>query len=320
MNRWFKVKAEFRGALATFAALAIIVLGIASFGPEFTPLEPLGALRFHIAAATLVFCPMLWFLGANWRALLVLCFVVASVTAGGWVVLQQQKLRLNAGAPAGDHAFRVLSFNVRATSEQGQNIADYVIELKPDLAVIVESQGIERALDRLAKEFPYRVGCNDSARCDVSVMSRTPLIEAKVYSLAPFQGETLVTARTLIDGRSVAIVAVHLSKPYFDGASVAELWQITNVLRGIKGSVLVAGDFNTTTWAAEIVRFLHENGLVPAPQLPATWPVRLGALGLPIDNRVTRGGLLIEDIYATEENFGSTHRGLVARIAILDTW
>ena len=58
------------------------------------------------------------------------------------------------------------------------------------------------------------------------------------------------------------------------------------------------------------------NKLVPPPVYPATWPVEAGALGVPIDNLLTRSGAVIESIATLPDTFGSNHRGLRAQVAI----
>jgi len=111
------------------------------------------------------------------------------------------------------------------------------------------------------------------------------------------------------------VVAVHLSKPYFDENAWAELREVGWALSRIEGPVVVSGDFNATAWSEAISSFAEREGLVPPPRYPGTWPVLLGELGVPIDNIFTRGGLLIEDIAATPPH-GSNHRGLLAQIAV----
>lgn len=306
------LRAELRGAIMVAAMLALAVLTAASLDFGLPAQDWLQALRFHLAAVALVISLLLWTFAAPLRALAALLVIVASLAHGGWIILSQQRQR----GTIDSATFRVLSFNVLASNEQGQSVADFMIDLDADLVAIMETPGIERALDRIAETFPYRVGCDASQTCDLSLFSRTPLLDAAVHLLGPLQRERLITARTTINGQGVTIVALHLSKPYFDGAAAAELWQISHIIKEIEGPFLITGDFNGTAWAGDIERLVRRNRLVPPPSYPATWPVELGAFGIPIDNMFTGGGLQIETIEATEEYFGSNHRGLIATVGM----
>lgn len=296
------------------AALAMLVLAAASLDLPIPNADVLGALRFHFAAFCLVLPVALYWLGARWRAVLVLALILASVGQGAYLIYLQQSARDSLGAATAGNGFSVMSFNVLATSDRSQDITDYMIKQAPDIAVIMETPGIEHALDRLAATFPYRIGCENSLTCDLSLFSRTPLLDAQMHLLGPIKRERLISARTIIGGQSVTIVALHLSKPYFDGMSIDELWQISHLLRQIEGPVLLSGDFNSAAWSPSVRAFVDRNGLLPPPRYPSTWPVRLGEFGVPIDNMFTRDGLRIDEIGAMPSNFGSNHRGLLAHV------
>ena len=308
------MKLELRGAVTILAVLAMLGLAAASFDLPVPNPDVLQSLRFHLAAACLALPIVLFILGARWRGVLVLALILVSIGQGAYLIHQQQETRSLLAEAVDPNGFTVMSFNVLATSERGQDIADYMIEQTPDIAVIMETPGIERSLERLATTFPYRIGCTDTLTCDLSLFSRTPLVNGQMHLLGPMQRERLITARTTINGRSVTIVALHLSKPYFDGMSIDELWEISHVLRQIDGPMLLTGDFNSAPWSRSVRQFVNRNQLMPPPRYPSTWPVRLGEWGIPIDNMFTRGGLRIDEIGAMPSNFGSNHRGLLAHV------
>ena len=78
----------------------------------------------------------------------------------------------------------------------------------------------------------------------------------------------------------------------------------------------MAGDFNAAGWSDSIDRLAREERLIPGPYYPATWPVRAGMFGVPIDNIWTRAPLLIEQIAALPDAMGSNHRGLTANLSV----
>jgi len=79
---------------------------------------------------------------------------------------------------------------------------------------------------------------------------------------------------------------------------------------------VLAGDFNSAAWSHNIDRLARAQKLIAPPAYPATWPVRLGPLGVPIDNMWTRGPLYISSIEALEDPMGSNHRGLMAELSL----
>src|SRR5690606_30148579 len=117
-------------------------------------------------------------------------------------------------------------------------------------------------------------------------------------------------------GQPVTVVGIHLSKPYFDNASLIEIQQLRRALAEIEGPVILAGDFNAAPWSEPLDFLARDQGLAPPPSHPATWPVRAGMFGVPIDNMFTRGSAQIMEIEAGADSFGSNHRYLLARVGL----
>ena len=312
-----KPAAEIRGLLSGLALVGIAGL-IAIDGPQLIPgQELLQSLRFHIAAAVLGLVVLLLMSRAWWRGVLLLVIVLASAGQGGLIVYREQQARSAYDGRTALATARVLSFNVLNSNERGADIADYMIETSPDVAFIMESGAIHFQRERIAAAFPYFGGCDgNGANCDLMVFSKTPLTEVRVIPLQPFARLRLVVAKTVIDGQAVTLVGTHLSKPYFDESAWGELYQIRALLRTISGPVILSGDFNAAAWSEPVAQLATASDLVPPPYYPATWPIRFGALGVPIDNMFTRGGARIETIAAMDDALGSNHRGLVASVGL----
>ena len=128
----------------------------------------------------------------------------------------------------------------------------------------------------------------------------------------------LVVASTVIGGQMINIVGAHMTKPYFDDVAEEEARVIGQAISRREGPLVLAGDFNSAAWSQNIDRLARAHKLIPPPYYPATWPVRLGPLGVPIDNMWTRGPLYISSIYALEDSIGSNHRGLMAELSIAE--
>jgi endonuclease/exonuclease/phosphatase (EEP) superfamily protein YafD len=309
------LRAEFRGLLTGLAMAAMVALFLISFETPIPGISILQSLRFHVALPILIIPVLLFTQGAWLRGVLIAVAVCLSIGEGALDIYYQQKVRWQVDDRTDPNPVRILSFNVLAANTRGDDVADYIIQTLPDIAVIMETPGIEKQLARLAEYFPYRAGCEETVRCDLSIVSRTPLRNVRIDTLE-FERQRLVTVETTVNGRGITVVGAHLSKPYFDMSAWAEMWKLTHTLRELHGPVVLAGDFNAAAWSADVRWFVERSGLVPPPYYPATWPIEAGPLGVPIDNMFTQGGALIQTIQAMPDSIGSNHRGLLAEVGL----
>jgi endonuclease/exonuclease/phosphatase (EEP) superfamily protein YafD len=306
-------RAEFRGATLAVAGILGCVYVLISL-PVGLPGELLlQTLRFHLVAVGLVVGVLAMLLGARMRGALFLCVVLLSGLHGAnFVRHYYARMTDLPGEPVAQFDF--LNFNVLAGNPEADRLVDRVLADPPDVMLVMESRAIQPYLDRLATVLPYRIGCSDE-RCDISLHSRFPFIEQEINPLPPFFRERYIRAQIEVDGAGITIVGVHLSKPYFDEASLGELGYISRRLQEIEGPVLLSGDFNAAPWSAPVARLGHSRQLVPAPWPAATWPTELGPLGVPIDNVFTIGNARLLSLRAGD-NIGSNHLPLRADVAI----
>ncbi len=274
----------------------------------------LGSLRFHIGAAMLLLPLALALAGARLRALVMLGIVGLSLVQGAGIVLVQQQRRDALEAKAPIASLHALSFNVLTGNPKGAEAAAYIAASNADVALALEAPGIAASLPALKAQFPYMIGCESPQNCDMVLMSRTPFLSQRQLSLWPLNRWRLTQGTIEIDGHRVTVVAMHLTKPYFDTTAALELEQARWFIGQIEGPVLLMGDFNATAWSGDVEDFASDLELAPPPSYPATWPVKLGPLGVPIDNMFTRGPALIRHIEPTPSSFGSNHLGLVAQV------
>ncbi|MGV8854125.1 MAG: endonuclease/exonuclease/phosphatase family protein [Devosia sp.] len=310
-----KLTAEVRG-MATAGVLVLAgLLALVSVPDSLPGVDLLQSLRFHLAALGIPLALLLLLTRAYWRCLLTVVLLLASVGQGILPVLAGYQAR---DGVSGETlaTIRVLSFNVMSDTEQGRAAADFIIGQAPDIAVIMETPGIEPYLNDIAKVLPYHLGCDNPRTCDLTIFSRTPLANQQMLLMQPYRHERLAIATTVIDGAPLTVVGLHLSKPYFDGASGLELKDARRALQALPGRLVLSGDLNAAAWSDQVARFVDALGLVPPPVHPATWPVKAGPLGVPIDNMFTRGALLIDDIMAPENSYGSNHRALLAQLSL----
>lgn len=311
-------RAEFRGALLALGGLLVLVYLVIAVKPGLPGELLLQSLRFHFVAAGLALASLIALTGARWRGLVLLMVALAAAVHGAGYVIEFQERRVDhTDAPLAQ--FRFLSFNVLTGNNRPEALVDAVLANPPDVMLVMETPGIESQLERLASVMPYRVGCDGPGyRCDISLLSRLPLENAEVVQMPLIRRDRIVTAEISVEGQQVTLVGVHLSKPYHDNVTPAEIERISRILGSIEGPLVLAGDFNAASWSEPLVDLGRLHDLVPGPWQPATWPVRLGPLGVPIDNVFTRGTAQLISLEAGD-SLGSNHRPLWASVGLYPT-
>lgn len=307
---------EIRGALTALALVACVALAAASISIWQPGQALLASLRFHIAAGLFVLIVLLALSRAWRRALLFLVPLGASLGQGALVIYNQQQPRIEAAAEGMTPLFKVMSFNLMTDNRNGARVAEYIVASGADVVMLMEATPLRPYRDRLLESYPYVAGCEDFSRCGTTILSRTPLEDIKLSPLSAVWPDRLVTAATEIGGTRVNLVLAHLVKPYFDEFPFEETHRLAKAMEGLDGPLLLAGDFNAAAWSDNIDRLVQRAGLLPPPMYPATWPVRAGPLGVPIDNLFTRGSLVIDRIEAFADAMGSNHRGLTAEVSL----
>jgi len=304
---------EFRGAITALALVACLAALAVSYDVGIPGQALLQTLRFHVAAMVLGLSVLLFISGAWWRGVLFLAIAGASVGQGALIIKAQQDVRMEVAAQSTRPLFKLLSFNILSNNRNGAAIADFMVSSGADVVMLMEASPIDKQREKTRVAYPYATFCE---ACDSVIFSKTPLTDLKVSSLGPAWRNRLVTASTIIDGTRVNLVLAHLVKPYFDDLAAGEIYGLAQALQRLEGPLLLAGDFNAAAWSDNVVRLANWRHLAPGPAYPATWPVGLGPLGVPIDNVFTRAPLVITDVRATEDAFGSNHRGLLAEVAL----
>jgi endonuclease/exonuclease/phosphatase (EEP) superfamily protein YafD len=308
---------ELRGGLTALALVVVGVLLAVSVDLGIPGQALLQSLRFHIAAALLGLV-LLLFIGGAWRrALLFLLVFAASAGQGAAIVYRQQEARSVLAAASGKPLLKLLSFNLLTGNQNGESIARFIAGSGADVVTLMEASPVADHAETLRAVYPYYAGCEDGSRCGgVVILSRSPLADITVQSMSGVWQDRLVTASTSIDGQKLNIVAAHMVKPYFDEFVAVEFGRLASVIRRLEGPLILAGDFNAAAWSASLDGLLYRQNLSPGPSYPATWPVRLGPVGVPIDNVFTRTPLVITEVNALGDSMGSNHRGLLAEIRL----
>jgi endonuclease/exonuclease/phosphatase (EEP) superfamily protein YafD len=231
-------------------------------------------------------------------------------------------LRYEFVTPAGEnvagHPFKLISFNMLGDNDaNAEHIAQFIIGSSADVVYIMEGEPLAPYLARIADAYPYRMGCLvDTETCDLLVFSKHPLEGAKFVTLSDLRHDRMAIAKVTIDDTTVNLVALHLSKPYFDDYHEVELFNASWLMMGLQGPLIVAGDFNSSSIAPDMLRFQRVNKLHIANFEPATWPIEAGKFGIPIDHIYARVPTMMTSLTRLPDAMGSNHFGLEAEFII----
>jgi len=157
---------------------------------------------------------------------------------------------------------RVMTYNIHVGVGMDKKldlkrIADVINQQKPDLVGLQEvDRGVQRTqrIDEIAEiakltrmEFAFAYNLSyQGGQYGVAVLSRFPImaIDHRRYgNTREKERRGLIRVEVNIDGRIINFVTTHLDYQYEDGR-VYEAKQLLQALEGVKGPLIVVGDFN----------------------------------------------------------------------------
>lgn len=302
-------------AICVIVSLVLAAIATRYIHPHWT-LATLYSLQLHAAAACIV--AMLVALVVKRHFLVWLLFAASLLFAGHAVLMGREFAAPATAGEAQTPTFRLLSFNILNDNyENAESVVRAITGSGADLVNIMEAAPLRVHLDELAKTYPYRVGCGVIIPfCDQLMLSKTPIETPIVRSLSEIFPSRFILAKVAVAGRTINLVGIHTTKPYFDNFHSLELIRAALAISEADGPLLVSGDFNASSLAPNMRRFLSLTELKTAEWEPATWPIRAGVFGVPIDHVYARAPLKIKSLTRLADTHGSNHYGLMAEIAI----
>lgn len=306
--------------VGVWVGLTLIALG-AGLGAQAVPdfdqflstfARMLESLRPHLLALAGLSGLGLWAAGL-WRIGPAVCGVAL---LGGVVLAHDYETRT---APQGTRTdLTVLWLNLLyENTEPAAVLAERLLGSGADLILLGEAAPLFAETARLEAVYPYRIGCETAARCNVFVLSKWPLTVPSLRDL-PSGVERFATFRVVKPGLvDLPVRAMHMVKPWYLGMSGTEEDSLAAQMSHLGGApVLVMGDFNAAPWSRRMLAIMDRFGL-GGPRFPiATWPHRAGALGVPLDHLLVGGGVRLTQAQGWGRDMGSNHSGLWARLEI----
>ncbi|MDQ1186625.1 endonuclease/exonuclease/phosphatase (EEP) superfamily protein YafD [Agrobacterium larrymoorei] len=307
-----------KARLSCIASMAIVAaLFSISFRyiKDFWLLAFVNSFQLHIAVVAAIACIICFCL---LRSRLFIALLAWSLVLCAHAVSMQYDFATDGQYPAGAKPFRLMSFNVlRENRKSAESIADAVLASEADAVYIMEAGAVRSVLARLQQTYPYRLGCGvGTPSCDLLMLSKRPLRDARIGTLSFVSQERAGFAQIDLDGVTLNLAQVHLTKPYFDEYHAEELSGLSRELINLKGPVILAGDFNSASVVPDMRRFMENARLKKGSWEPATWPIKAGRFGIAIDHVFARKPATLISVQRLPNNLGSNHYGLIADFMI----
>lgn len=211
-------------------------------------------------------------------------------------------------------SYRLLHLNLRYNNDTPGAVLSLIGRERPDIVTLNEvSEQWLPWIERLAGSFPHQLVCPEPSRVGgVAILSRRPLIGDG----ACHDRGSMGIADIDLGGRRLTMVALHLGWPW----PYSQPWQTERLEPTLQsltgGDVMLAADLNAVPWSRTAQRIAEAGSLQIVRGIGPTWlSLRLpGAfrplIGLPIDNVMRRGGVIVRSVERMEA-VGSDHLPLL---------
>lgn len=187
---------------------------------------------------------------------------------------------------------RVYVHNLMATNRHPRRVADGLLAAQPDIAVLSELH--DRHVSALERAFPdaHMALRPSRAMAGIGVISRLPIDSVDQLRTGLLPGLVVRTAEA-------TVVALHLPSPGVPhrfhlrtADQLAGVREAAEVIAGIEGPLIVAGDLNATRWNPAYRRLVTAGRLTDAVRTVTrdwfcTYPTRLPVVR--IDHCLVRG-------------------------------
>lgn len=256
--------------------------------------------------------------------------------ASAWTFVPEWTASL-ASRPAlptdGRPVLKLMTHNIFGLNTDMKRMAAAILAEDPDILALQEYFPEQTPLDALLKpRYPYAVRCEGGKRANIGLYSKIPFDKEMTAADCPPDAGTQRTAHivagfTLSDGTHFSVLTTHFDWPYPIERQQQELKAIEEVIAGIKGPLLVVGDFNSTPWSYAMKSFQSATGLTRETHAVLTYPLmvtvphRLSSDGfvhlipfLPLDQVFDRG-IAVHELH-TGAPTGSDHLPVVFRFSV----
>ncbi len=213
---------------------------------------------------------------------------------------------------------KLIQLNVSAPQKKFNDVTAYLLKSQADIVVLEECS--ERCFQQLEKDGVtelYEDVYKSTIRHRICVLSQYNM---KQIPIAIDGDPAIVDMNMSIEGREVDLIGWHAIRPMFSESAFnqhtkqsKQIASLVKILAAKKGSVIVAGDFNTTVWGRGFSELMKNKYLqLSSPRFLPTFPRYIPKIHLPfvpmftIDHVLTTQNIMTPSA-GTGINVGSDH-------------
>jgi endonuclease/exonuclease/phosphatase (EEP) superfamily protein YafD len=316
--------------LGALGAAIFAILGFFGFAiAEFDLLNHAQVFLFPATLAGLAL--VLVALRGRWR-IVTGAFVALGLLASSSIVVPEF-VAAAAARPAareGESVITMMTHNLFGKNYEMDKVSAAILGEDPDIIVFQEYFG-EQASELhplLVQHYPYFVRCRGGKRANLGLYSRIPFEQVEDGACPENAYSTARTAHILAtfktpEGKLFSVMTTHMDWPIPVERQRGQLAALSDVVGSIEGPLVLAGDFNSTPWSYALRGFAQSAGLTRQTANLVTYPQRWYYLRawrdtppfLPLDHVMTRGGILVHDVYAGAPT-ASDHLPVVVRFSV----
>jgi endonuclease/exonuclease/phosphatase (EEP) superfamily protein YafD len=309
--------------LFLFTILVLLgAIGSGFLGALHPAFDTIANFRIHICAVLIVFSIVWIFAYGRKLGLIFIGVAIANLFLSHYI---PARYRVPETAKIStDRVYSLLQLNLFYGNKTPDKVIALIGKTNPDFLTLNEiSKNWKRHLAVLDKDYPYQFYCPEWSQIGGSVIySRYEMTNDKVTGNSGYCHDyaALALKSVIIDNKILTIGAVHLRWPW-PASGPRQVDNLKPRLNRLGPSVLIAGDFNSSTWTWTLRRFAHYGGLQIITGISPTWlhqklPAWLAKfVGFPIDNAMVKGRVVIKDARSLGP-VGSDHLPILIRFKI----
>jgi endonuclease/exonuclease/phosphatase (EEP) superfamily protein YafD len=189
-----------------------------------------------------------------------------------------------------EESYRILFANAHTSNPQHHLIRNWIIEADPDIVALLEVDRMwldDLNLDELGYLYSLEEARGDNF--GIALYSRYPIFYSEFLYFGGLELPSIF-ANVMLNGSPVAFVVAHPMPPRNEHLTLYRNQQMSDLasfVAELKGSVIVAGDLNTTSWSPFFREWLEVSQLQDSRRgfgVQPTWPTYNWLLSVPIDH------------------------------------
>ena len=249
------------------------------------------------------------------RVLTGMLLTIAGMAATGlYPQYFSDKPQIVGSVQANEKELRLFSFNSRLYNDNAEAVADEILRIDPDIAVLIEFGEEKRvALDRLRPTYPHVAGCMSEPYCHLAIISKIPIASSEARAI--WTGPPLIRATLGGEFAGMVVVGVHTIRAPHVRAQFTQINALAEYLFQFDKEAIVMGDFNATPFSRLLEIFSDRTRLRRLTWLPS-WPATVELPQLAIDHIFVSPQMRVIERERIGRSSGSDHYPVTVKVAV----